>query len=776
MMKFLSRHSALARSLPLLAFFVVAGFFSFESTAYAACKTGDIVCGILSVGGDILGGFFAGVVMVFVGLLSIVLGWVAVLFNFAMKVTVFQFANFFGNSTGLLLAWGVMRDLANIVLLFGFIYIGIQTILNIGNYDVKKTLPRLILFAILLNFSLFAAEAMVDIGNATAASFYHQASGIDCRGSDESCANEGITGKILQVSGLSSIFDVSDTTFELMGEGTAGLAMSVALLALITILMGVFFAGAVILVSRAVTLAILFVTSPIGFAGMAVPPLQKYADTWWKTLTENIIFAPVYLLLLLVAIKILEGMRGALGMESGTSLVNVIASGDPNQFGALFVFFALVIGFLWAALDFAKKSSVFGASAVTGMTQKWVGNTMGGATLGTLGFFGRRTIGAGSGAAARAIRRSPFGQTDLGRMASNVVGAGARQSFDLRGSKTFSSTVSAVPGLSLGGPGKAARGGIQGIVEAQQKARTEYDSALQKEDTALYNELKFERDELTRRINAAGGEGAPAAQSLVEQRKKVSQQMEATAKSMDTQAGNARENETKARQKASEAKSEADKAAASREKSEAKLETARTRRTEARASVDAATNRARAARTSLGQIEEQIRTWEASSASGREEALRDLQQQREETRSEMERATNALADAERAEKSTEEAVSRFETEVRQDREREETQRREQEAQNEAVERYEKQAENLENRRDALQNQYVASIEKAAERTAIPFLRRTVSGTTRAALRNAALDIRKKRKTDEKTELLEKLQKTLNIAENPPKTEGESKKS
>ncbi len=65
----------------------------------------------------------------------------------------------------MLIAWGILRDIGNIVILFGFILMGVMMILDLESFNVRKALPRLLIFAVLLNFSLFASEAVVDVAN-----------------------------------------------------------------------------------------------------------------------------------------------------------------------------------------------------------------------------------------------------------------------------------------------------------------------------------------------------------------------------------------------------------------------------------------------------------------------------------------------------------------------------------------------------------------------------------------------------------------------------------
>ena len=309
--------------------------------------------------------------------------WLAgVLFNWSLGYLVYNFGVFFGNSTGLLLAWGILRDFGNIVLLFGFVYMGIQTILNIGHFNVGKTLSRLVIFAVLLNFSLFIAEGIVDISNALAVTVYNQTSSCDV--TDLGClVDNGLANEILERASLFSALGIggvnnsSATSLGSVGGADVGVGgrsnyltnpigetlKFLGLALLVSTAAIVLFAGALLLISRAIHLTFLMVISPIGFAGMAVPWLEKMAGDWWNTLIKQAMFAPVFILLLFVALKVLDGLGSLAGSGGG------IASAIQAQGGAIdtgpILFFALVIGFLIGALLTAKNFGIYAADTIT---------------------------------------------------------------------------------------------------------------------------------------------------------------------------------------------------------------------------------------------------------------------------------------------------------------------------------------------------------------------------------------------------------------------------
>jgi len=364
----------------------------------------------------------ASILLIFVMALSAILGLVGGILNWVMLITVFQYSTYFGNSEGMLVAWSVLRDLGNIILLFGFIFIGLQTILNIGHFSVSKALPRLVIFAILINFSLFVSEAVVDVSNVFASTFYTQAGQVDCTDSMnmEKCANDGIAGKIMKEAGLSVIFSVNNAFKETWGapNGSDMFFLYFCLIILVLIMIVVFIAAIILFIIRAVVLMLLLVTSPIGFVGMAIPQLEEFSSMWWKKLISNAIFAPVFLLMLLVGLKIMDGASGIFN-ASGASLTVALMQGSTGT-GGIFILYSLIIGFMIAALMSAKSLGAVGASFAVSSAKNIVTYP--------LGVAGRMTAGAGANAlkksydahVAPSIRKVP----GLGGMVDNTINAG----------------------------------------------------------------------------------------------------------------------------------------------------------------------------------------------------------------------------------------------------------------------------------------------------------------------------------------------------------------
>lgn len=463
----------------------------YSATAMAGSCGVDFGCHLARLPGML----FTGIAYLFLTLSGFLLGLAGTVFNWVVIRTVFQFGTYFGTNEGMLIAWGVMRDVANIGLLFGFILMGVLLILNVdggghghghgGGISAKKAIPRLIIFAVLLNFSLFASQVVIDVANAFSASFATLA-GEQCKTdttdgtsadtnkqSGADCANEGVAGKILYVAGLNKINDIDELSVDFIANSVSQpvpYAVSLIMLSLFVLITAmVLLAGAIMLIIRVVILSLLMVTSPIGFAGMAIPKLQGVASMWWGKLMSQAFFAPVYLLFIFISIKLTEGLT-----SGGATLASAVIGNQGNSAAGnmqIVMVFLIVIGFMIGSLIAASKMGATGAKFAT--------QSAAALTLGAVGTAGRRTIGIASGKAATRIASSNLARTSptLARFAYTAANKGASSSFSARtGVNKALGAMGA--GLDIGNADKSVAHGIHGQEEAAVKARTEFADKL----------------------------------------------------------------------------------------------------------------------------------------------------------------------------------------------------------------------------------------------------------------------------------------------------------
>ncbi|MCC6290674.1 hypothetical protein IT398_01220 [Candidatus Nomurabacteria bacterium] len=295
------------------------------------------------------------------------------IFNLAIDISVREF-NTYAGLDGVKTAWSIFRDLVNISFIFVLLYVAIGTILQLNSVQGKHLLKNVIIAALLVNFSFFFTGIIIDASNVVANQFYSMAGGENPTGVNGA---PDITTSLIDGMRKSYYEDVlawngndSDSTLRQFGSILTSYAGRIVLM-LITAT--VLFAGAVMFFIRTIVLIFVLVLSPVAFLGFAIggDGLGKLAKKWQSALTNQVIFAPVYLLLILMTIKLVNS--GDLG-----------AAANSGPVGSLVVF-AIVNGLMLGSLIIAKELGVAGAAlgtklggGITGFGAKLLGRPIGG--------------------------------------------------------------------------------------------------------------------------------------------------------------------------------------------------------------------------------------------------------------------------------------------------------------------------------------------------------------------------------------------------------------
>lgn len=278
--------------------------------------------------------------------------------------------------------WGIIRDFGNLIFIFGFIYIGIRTILQPESADTKRFLAQLIIAALLINFSLFFTKVVIDVANVFAVEV-HSLLQNDGEGS--------IAITLTKRAGLDSLYNPAQGTA--LAQATTGGSIAFFVMGFMFLLVAafVFAAGAVMLIIRFVALVFIMIFSPLMFAALVFPETAKHAKKLASLLISYAFFAPIFLFLIYVSLNVLEAtMSTSLG--GGSFAEGVL----PNTSYAVTLQFILAIMFLIFSLKSAQSLSLVGGNQMV-KAGKWARGhgqrLMGGATLGLAARTGRNTVG-----------------------------------------------------------------------------------------------------------------------------------------------------------------------------------------------------------------------------------------------------------------------------------------------------------------------------------------------------------------------------------------------
>ena len=290
--------------------------------------------------------------------------------------------------------WTIIRDILNILFIFAFIYIGIKTILDSHSSETRRSLGMLILAALLINFSLFFTQVIVDFSNIAAIQIHNQISaGVAGGYSDENLVLESgtIAGGFMNVAKLSSFFQFDG---ELLKEMDFWKTMTYSLMMMIFLIIAgiIFMMGAFLLIRRFITLILCMMFSPLMFAGWILPQFSGQQEQWRGKLLMNAFFAPAFFLMVYISLAVLDALKQTI-FEGQVGGFPELMNGNAMEVGhfSIVFFFTLAIGFLYASIKVGEMMSIAGAQSAMKITKKAIG----GATVGLGARIARNTAGRG---------------------------------------------------------------------------------------------------------------------------------------------------------------------------------------------------------------------------------------------------------------------------------------------------------------------------------------------------------------------------------------------
>ncbi|MGM0482730.1 MAG: hypothetical protein ACQEP6_02615, partial [Patescibacteria group bacterium] len=432
------------------------------------------------------------------------------LFDYTVDFTITNLTtNLEALDDGINQAWTVLRDLANMLFIFVLLYISISTILQLGGMQTKKLLKNVIIIALLINFSMFFTHIVIDITNSVAVGFHNAAKevAVDGAGAADVAVDPGnppnISYSFLHASAITSVYQDNDGNhLKKLADGDIGGILGLTAVGgiFIMVLSFILLAGAFFLIVRLIMFVVLIILSPLAFVAVILPQTSGMFKSWFRSLSNNALFAPLFMALLFASLKVLEtaeqgniidtGESGLASTAQGTvNTANMTTSLDPNAAAVMFQTI-IAIGMLFASLIIAKNLSIQGANKVTALGSRWGKAAAGGATVGAAAWGARRTIGSGASRVRDSEKMRKWSSSSnpfTAKMATMGLGAAdktAKSSFDVR--------ATGATGDALGKAG--GKGGYDAIRDKKKKKETERMHRTAPSDRATGNaEAELER-------------------------------------------------------------------------------------------------------------------------------------------------------------------------------------------------------------------------------------------------------------------------------------------
>lgn len=213
-------------------------------------------------------------------------------------------------------AWTFLRDIANLGFILTLLFISIKQIISPVSYDAKKQIPKIIIIALVINFSYFFGTVIIDTTNVLARFLF--TNDIICVNSGSGECEGTISEAVVSAFDPQTIVDRSSGPFL---EATGKEELSVSMYAIILIMsiwcswlmFKTFFKAATLFLGRIAQLWVLLVLSPLAFINtilpesMKIPKVAKTPQSWASEFFKNAFIAPLFMFFMYLILLMVSG-------------------------------------------------------------------------------------------------------------------------------------------------------------------------------------------------------------------------------------------------------------------------------------------------------------------------------------------------------------------------------------------------------------------------------------------------------------------------------------
>ncbi len=375
------------------------------------------------------GGFSEGVAKFFGHLVAAIIWLLGKLLVLIIYLVV-QVATYndFNNSAAVDAGWEIVRDVCNMFFILLLLIIAFGTILNIKEYHWKHALPKLLLMAVLINFSKLICGVIIDFAQVVMLTFVNGFRDI-------------AGGNLADMAGIMDLLNVNAESGDVNALALAGtyfLALIYIVVALIVMTVILF-----VLIMRIIMLWILVVLSPLAYLLSSTEKTKAYAGQWLKQFGDNVVAGPLLAFFIWLSFAALQqgdvaedfGRAPDQGADtqyyseiSGAAVkgasVGLATAGTPNGM----LKFIISMGMLLGGLMMTKQLS----GAVGEIAGKGLGAINSGAAK--LKIFGKNTaFNTGKAAAQTSLRAGGAMMSGAGNLVNKGFGGTAGESLQKSG-------------------------------------------------------------------------------------------------------------------------------------------------------------------------------------------------------------------------------------------------------------------------------------------------------------------------------------------------------
>lgn len=213
--------------------------------------------------------------------------------------------------------WGIIRDFSNMLFIFVLLYTGIQTIFGLGKW--QGTIIKVIVVALLVNFSMFFTKVVIDAGNILAVGVYQSIGVTKVAGIDRPHKTTAMGDVPERTVSATLVNALNPQQFSKLSADNKSGAVTIFIISAIVCAYAafVFIKVAMLFIGRILAFWFLIAISPFALISMSLPKYNVWG--WWtNTLINQSFVAPVFLVLVYFILAAIEGLNGVLTTNSAS--------------------------------------------------------------------------------------------------------------------------------------------------------------------------------------------------------------------------------------------------------------------------------------------------------------------------------------------------------------------------------------------------------------------------------------------------------------------------
>lgn len=260
--------------------------------------------------------------------------------------------------------WVVVRDVVNMFFIVILLAIAFGTVFRVEEYQYKKLLSKLLIMAVLVNFSKSIAGFFIDFAQVVMITFVN--------GFKDAAAGNFING--FRIKEMFEFAKLDSNPKEL--QVTSSDFFFAAALALITMTIATIVVGVYVVVFtlRIVILWLLIIISPIAYILQAFPgDAKKYASQWWDYFGKYVSSGPILAFFLWLSLAVMQMSGGSTGSTlTGVSSTNlglpaagITGIGQSEILLSFIISIMMLLGGLWMTQQLGVAGGKLAGSAMS---------------------------------------------------------------------------------------------------------------------------------------------------------------------------------------------------------------------------------------------------------------------------------------------------------------------------------------------------------------------------------------------------------------------------